>query len=212
VTTKLNGRRIKKKASNTRTVTKQAATGRRIRKKDATTDKMNIAIGGRIKQAREMYEMTLDQLATQIGVSRAAVSQFELGVSGPSLERLDRIARYFGTSAQWFLDGTGSPPRRVNKINEYCQCQHCLDELQPGRDMAKWARLAVGWTAEGLQVWCLRHQTTVLDLGFKNEVDLIAGKVPPRVRKKAAQGADFLADDERAATRQRASGGSASLR
>jgi len=178
VTTKLNGRR---KASNTRAVTKKAATG--IKKKDA----LNISIGSRIKQARNMYEMTLDQLANAVGVSRAAISQFELGANKPSLERLDRLARFFGTSARWFLDGTGSPPRRMNKINEYCQCGRCLDELPRGKQMAQWARLAVGWTAEGLQVWCLRHQTTVIDLGFKNEVDLIAGKVPARVREKSPQ-------------------------
>jgi transcriptional regulator with XRE-family HTH domain len=183
VTKKLNGR----KANNTRAVTKQAATGRRIRKQDATTNKLYIAIGARIKQARNMYEMTLDQLANQIGVSRAAISQFELAVHKPSRPRPDRLARVFGTSAQWFLDGTGSPPRRVNKINEHCQCEKCLEDLPIGRDMAQWARLAVGWTAEGLQVWCLRHQRTVLDLGFKNEVDLIAGKVPARVRKKSPQ-------------------------
>jgi len=179
MTKKLNGRRIKKKARNTRTVTKQAV--RRIRKKDP----MTIAIARRIKEARNTYQMTLDQLASQIGCSRAAVSQFETAVTKPGLERLDRIARLFGTSAQWFLDGTGSPPRRVNKINEYCQCAMCLEELPPGRQMAQWARLAVGWTTEGLQVWCLRHSATVIDLGFKNEVDLIAGTVPARVRKKS---------------------------
>jgi transcriptional regulator with XRE-family HTH domain len=188
VTKKLNGR----KANSTRAVTTQAAPGRRI--------KLNIAIGGRIKQARNMYEMTLDQLANQIGVSRAAISQFELGVNKPSLAMLDRLARFFGTSARWFLDGTGSPPRRMNKINEHCQCERCLEELPMGRDMAQWARLAVGWTAEGLQVWCLRHQRTVLDLGFKNEVDLIAGKVPPRVRKKAAQGTDSASSPYQAST------------
>ena len=179
MTKKLNGRRIKQKARNTRTVTKQAA--RRITKKDPVT----IAIAQRIKEARNTCQMTLDQLASQIGCSRAAVSQFETAVNKPRLERLDRIARVFGTSAQWFLDGKGSPPRRVNKINEYCQCERCLEELPAGRQMAKWARLAVGWTAEGLQVWCLRHGATIVDLGFRNEVDLIAGKVPARVRKKS---------------------------
>jgi hypothetical protein len=32
-----------------------------------------------------------------------------------------------------------------------------------------WARLSVGWTKKGLQVWCARHEINVVHLDFMGQ-------------------------------------------
>lgn len=48
-----------------------------------------------------------------------------------------------------------------NEIFRYCHCKKCLEEMPPGTSPRDWARLSVGITAEGLQVWCVRHDVNV---------------------------------------------------
>ncbi len=60
------------------------------------------------------------------------------------------------------------------EIQMYLHCRRCVQELaercertgepQSPRD---YARLAVGWTPDGLQVWCNRHECNVLHVDFE---------------------------------------------
>lgn len=49
-----------------------------------------------IKKFREIYGVTQQTLAADIGISRQAISNFESGCYTPSLITAYKIARYFG--------------------------------------------------------------------------------------------------------------------
>lgn len=48
------------------------------------------------------------------------------------------------------------------QIVSYAHCRQCFAELPDGMSMEEWARLSVGLTPLGLQVWCVRHGMNVV--------------------------------------------------
>jgi len=69
------------------------------------SDQAVAALAARIKQLRSQTNMTLEQLATQSGVSRAMLSKVERGEKSPTLGVLVRIAGGFNMSLTSFLGG-----------------------------------------------------------------------------------------------------------
>ena len=55
----------------------------------------------------------------------------------------------------------------ANRIIAFMHCRQCLDELPPGVAPREWVRLECGWTPEGVQVWCVRHERNIVDLDFQ---------------------------------------------
>jgi hypothetical protein len=53
-----------------------------------------------------------------------------------------------------------------NYIVSYWHCRMCHGQLPKGMAMARWARLSVGLTPWGLQVWCERHDAEVATVDF----------------------------------------------
>jgi transcriptional regulator with XRE-family HTH domain len=64
----------------------------------------------RIKQLRKQVPLTQAQLASKLGVSRAAVSQFETGDSKPSLSTLMKLAEVLGVSINDLVSITYQSP------------------------------------------------------------------------------------------------------
>lgn len=62
----------------------------------------------------------------------------------------------------------------INEIFSYMHCAECLKEKPPTEAPRTWARLEVGWTPKGLQVWCVRHNLNVV------AIDLLGQKVDYR--------------------------------
>lgn len=56
------------------------------------------------------------------------------------------------------------------KIGMYIDCKRCLLEKPADVSPAEWARLSVGWTPKGLQVWCVRHNLNVIHVDFEGRV------------------------------------------
>jgi hypothetical protein len=54
-----------------------------------------------------------------------------------------------------------------NKIEMYMHCMRCLDECPEGVSPGDWARLNIGKTDNGLQVWCVRHDVNVAAFDFR---------------------------------------------
>lgn len=57
-------------------------------------------------------------------------------------------------------------------VQAYVHCGLCVHEindgcLPPGWSPAMYAALNVGWTVQGLQVWCARHGKNVLHVHFE---------------------------------------------
>lgn len=54
-----------------------------------------------------------------------------------------------------------------NEMSAFLHCGKCLKELPAGKSPSEWARLSVGWTPRGLQVWCSRHDCNVMHVDFE---------------------------------------------
>lgn len=70
-------------------------------------------------------------------------------------------------------------------ITMYVHCRECLDELMamPLEERVspqEWSQLDVGWTGQGIQVWCVRHDKNVLDLDFERNTPVVVNTERPR--------------------------------
>ena len=63
-----------------------------------------IALGKRIKQAREMKGLTQENLAELVGVSRTAITRWEGGDIVPTVEHLIALCKVLDVDAGFFLD------------------------------------------------------------------------------------------------------------
>lgn len=79
-----------------------------------------------------------------------------------------------------------------NQIQAFLHCGLCVEEVKA--EMAQYvhvsprdyARLAVGWTPDGLQVWCNRHDCNVIHIDFE-------GKKHPADTTRKESGSDARA-------------------
>ena len=69
----------------------------------------NETLGSRIAETRTALGWSQGRLGGEVGVSRAAVSQWECDVHAPKNENLTRLAEALDRSRAWLLDGTSSP-------------------------------------------------------------------------------------------------------
>ena len=54
-----------------------------------------------------------------------------------------------------------------NQVIMFFHCAKCIREWRvapeaAGKSPREWARLEIGWTAKGIQVWCSRHDVNVM--------------------------------------------------
>lgn len=54
-----------------------------------------------------------------------------------------------------------------NEIVAFSHCAKCLEELPAGQSPESWARLGVGFTKLGVQVWCNRHAKNVFHMDLQ---------------------------------------------
>lgn len=72
-----------------------------------------------------------------------------------------------------------------NNIKRYLHCKLCIDELPKGMSPQSYASIGVGWSNEGLQIWCERHQVNVLHIDFEGQqhpADLTRAKTIQELR------------------------------
>ncbi|MGH8761850.1 MAG: helix-turn-helix domain-containing protein [Nitrosospira sp.] len=62
-------------------------------------------MGPRLVQLRRRYGLNQSQLGELCGVTKAAVSQWETGVSAPEMERLVRLRSKLDFSLDWLITG-----------------------------------------------------------------------------------------------------------
>ncbi len=55
------------------------------------------------------------------------------------------------------------------EIEQFIGCGLCFSELPEGMSPANHSRLAIGFTKNGLQVWCERHKCNVINLDFEGK-------------------------------------------
>ena len=57
----------------------------------------------------------------------------------------------------------------TREIGGFLHCGLCLKEKASSVSAKEYARLEVGWTKAGLQVWCVRHDVNVIHLDFEGQ-------------------------------------------
>lgn len=63
---------------------------------------MKIEIGAKIKTLRKGRKLTQEELAEKLGITRATVSNYEVGRRSPHITELKRIADFFGVGVDYF--------------------------------------------------------------------------------------------------------------
>ena len=56
-----------------------------------------------------------------------------------------------------------------NQIEMYLHCGKCLDELPSNITPRDWSMVQVGWTKQGIQIWCNRHNCNVMHMDFEGQ-------------------------------------------
>ena len=62
-----------------------------------------LTVAERIKSLREKLELTQAEIARQLGISRAGVNAWEMGLSVPSTQYVVELAKIFGVSTDYLL-------------------------------------------------------------------------------------------------------------
>lgn len=65
-------------------------------------------LGSRIVEAREAANLTPAELSRKVGISRAAVAQWEMGETEPSAANLRKVANILGVTLEWLGQGRGT--------------------------------------------------------------------------------------------------------
>ena len=76
-----------------------------------------VAIGQRIRLARELRKMTQGELAEACGITRQAVVLWEKGESEPGAAKLYKAADFLGATIEWLLTGSGEGPESNSKAS-----------------------------------------------------------------------------------------------
>ena len=77
-----------------------------------------ILIADRIKNIRESHHLTQSQLAKQIGISRAGVNAWEMGISIPSPKYLVALSSVFHVSTDFLLGIDNTSTLDVSGLTE----------------------------------------------------------------------------------------------
>lgn len=58
----------------------------------------------RIKELRDMRNMSQQRLADELNVTQAMISKYEIGISEPDIGMIKRIAEFFGVTSDYLLE------------------------------------------------------------------------------------------------------------
>lgn len=101
------------------------------------------SVGERIATIRGRYEMTQTELSKLLGLTKAAVSQYEADRYQPGHVIMARLAELFGSGPEWFSEGIGLPPRVPDKLVpipeiEAQKVTRRIDDLREARGTRTW--------------------------------------------------------------------------
>lgn len=56
--------------------------------------------------------------------------------------------------------------KNESEAHTWMNCKQCLESVPHGESPSTWARLNVGLTDTGIEIWCVRHDHVVARLDF----------------------------------------------
>ena len=72
-------------------------------------------------------------------------------------------------------------PTPESDIELYFECNRCFEELPAGESPSDYADISIGWTKQGVQVWCDRHNINLIHIDFEGAIHRLVGD--PHVKK-----------------------------
>ena len=81
----------------------------------AKREVIHMSMGARLAQVRRSQNLTQEQLAEKLGVTRQAVSRWESDTAYPETDKIIRMAALFGVSCDYLLGVSGEPAPAVDK-------------------------------------------------------------------------------------------------
>lgn len=80
--------------------------------------KGGIKLKDRFKELRKELNVTQQEFADKLKISRNFVAQIEMGSKVPSDRTIDDVCREFNVNEEWLRSGTGEPFQPENKNDE----------------------------------------------------------------------------------------------
>lgn len=68
-----------------------------------------------------------------------------------------------------FAKDIARPIPASNEIEMYTHCLECVKSKPKHLSPREWARINFGWTKQGIQVWCVRHDVNIIHIDFEGQ-------------------------------------------
>lgn len=138
-------------------------------------------IGTRIKELRSVYNISQEELAVQINVSRGNVGDWERGRAKPGAEALAALSSFFCVSVDWILNGQEFHSPSISRLQRFLTAEGLTPE--DVELLAKLKKLSEKqrWKVEGY-------------------IDAIAGEEPGQSKKQEGKLSRSPNGDEAAAS------------
>lgn len=83
----------------------------------------------RLYTLRKERGLSQEELANEVGVSRQAVQKWESGAAQPTLDKLTALAKYFGVTLDWLVNGEETAPAQGSAREAPVVVNHYHNEL-----------------------------------------------------------------------------------
>lgn len=105
--------------------------------------------GERIKELREKFEMTQEQLANKLGTTKQAVFKYENGiVTNIPSDKIERMADIFNVTPSYILDWDDTANWKPNRIKVYGSVPAGVP-IEAVEDVLDWEDVPMDWVATG---------------------------------------------------------------
>lgn len=77
------------------------------------------SLGDRLREARTNKELTQDEVASRLGVTRSVIARYESNTNDPPSENLRKLAEIYNVSTDWLLGRTNVmelPPQSADSV------------------------------------------------------------------------------------------------
>lgn len=138
----------------------------------------------KIKALRKKTQLSQEQLAEKLGVSRQAVTKWETGCGTPSIENLRALAALFCISMDALLENGAAAPAKqdflFNSVTEYdIDSPKRYDITFAGANQV----ILSSYAGEKLQVRLASNQIAEIQSAFKVKIDDVKEKIDVDVRR-----------------------------
>lgn len=99
-------------------------------------------LGKRITSLRKKANLTQEQMATKLNITRSALSQYELGTRNPDYDLLIKIADFFDVSIDYLLRGEDHYKDKARELRKHTDVRFAAVDGREFTDSEKEAILA----------------------------------------------------------------------